>query len=222
MGSTLREGVVGSMRRDADLIAQHFADIMDWFAGNEDEVRGYRMSVRICFGDAVKLAEDLTAIDLSAPAGPIGQWVSASRWLKFHRSCEYEAREMMGGWGMLHELPHWSMFEGTEDSKRETKCWPGGEPYELPSPRSLIRDGIVTDEWIKYLGDLTASFNAWATDCEALPATVPEARSLLVRMALLTHDLLHFCLVTEYAWFLHRPPGMPRELEEPCRYCRPG
>lgn len=112
------------MKRNAALIGDHFSNI-GWFSSADESDRGYRLGVQICFTSAVQLAEDLTALELSAPAGPIGQWAPASRWWDFHWSYELEAREMIGGWGMLNELPHWSLMEGSEDAKKEIKRWPG-------------------------------------------------------------------------------------------------
>lgn len=198
------------MESVAAAVGRHFSRSIAWFESDAEGDRVQRGGAGRALSLAVDLANGLTAVDLSVPAAPIVQWACSSRWRIFHYSYERRAREMVAPWGgMLIELPHWALLEDGESPGVETSTWPEDWSGGRPSCFALIKQGMVTEAWIAFLQELVAAFSQLSSDCQRLPASVPEARCLLTRASLLASDLLYVCRMNGFAWFLHRSGDMP-------------
>lgn len=204
----------------AALVSNHFSRNINWFEYDDEADRVLTDAVGKALSLVVGLAQDLTALDLSTPPAPLVQWVRSSRWWDFHASYEARTREMLTPYrGMLAELPSelptWGLFEDGENPQAELEAWPADWPRGRPPCVTLIKHGMVTETWITFIKELAAEFSRLSNDCQLLPRSVPEAHCLVMRAYLLASDFLYLCRVNEYAWFLHRPPGMPPELKNP-------
>lgn len=151
----------------------------------------------------------LDRVDLEAAPAPVGYWQDASGWDAVADDLQHRALQVLDSAGgrlsvLVFECTRYSWpVSGRDARERERVAWDTWDMPDRPSVGSLMREGMVSRQWVNYIRAMANGFKTLTDSICRFDGDLHVARPLLLQGFFLCMDLLYVCRALAYAQYLH-------------------